>query len=148
MIRKFVRREHSAPKPIKTVLINAGILPFQMMLPGFLMFLGVTFLVQAGIIPQTMTMPEPNRPTKDLKIEAPVNPASQLLEAHRADCWTGSQKAKAELPGAAIVQFVKGGHTVYTKRHILVDAAFNEVLAEVGYGDKKSDVIDVVALCK
>lgn len=143
MIRKFFRREHSAPKSMRKALTTALFKPVQIMLPFVLMYGVVSLLVRTGIVPQVAVMPEPNRPTQDLKIEAPVS----LLEKHRAECWTGSEKPKAELPGAAIVQF-KDGRVVYTNKHALVDAAFNEVLASVGYGDKISDLIDPIALCE
>lgn len=75
-----------------------------------------------------------------------------VLDQHRDDCWTMEQAPKAELPGAAIIQFTDG-HTVYVKNTTprgfkLVDAAFNEALAIAGFGDKYSERIDVVALCK
>lgn len=89
--------------------------------------------------------------------EAPVDRApvkdspSYQMEKHRDTCWTMDEEPKAELPGAAIVQF-QSGHTEYVTNDTprgfkLVDAAFNEALAAVGYGDKTSDQIDVIALC-
>lgn len=74
-------------------------------------------------------------------------PAEHVLKAHQNECWGGSQEPKAQFPGAAIVR-LNDGRVVYTKKHVLVDAAFNEALANIGFGDKTSDKLDVVALCK
>lgn len=75
-----------------------------------------------------------------------------VLAKHKNTCWTSDQSPKADLPGAAIVQFTDTYRTVYVENTTprgfkLVDAAFNEALAAVGYGDVTSDKIDVIALC-
>jgi len=73
--------------------------------------------------------------------------AEKVLEQHQDECWTGSQQPKADLPGAAIVQF-PNGMVQYTTVHWKVDAAFNEALANIGFGDKISKKLDPIALCK
>lgn len=78
---------------------------------------------------------------------APGSPA-YVLEQHKDDCWTGDQKPKADLPGAAIVQWEKNGMVQYTTVHWKVSAAFDEALARIGYGDKMSNKLDPIALCK
>lgn len=78
---------------------------------------------------------------------APGSPA-YVLEQHKTDCWTGSQQAKADLPGAAIIQWTKNGMVQYTTVHWKVNVALNEAPAAIGYGDKTSDKLDVIALCK
>lgn len=72
--------------------------------------------------------------------------AEKVLEQHKDECWTGSQQPKADLPGAAIVQF-SNGMVQYTTVHWKVDAAFNEALANIGFGDKVSKKLDPIALC-
>jgi hypothetical protein len=110
-------------------------------------FLAVHWLTagQDNIINGT-TPEQRDQQVMDIREHAPNSPAG-VLSAHEDDCWTSEQQPKAELPGAAIVQF-KDGRTIYTKKHVLVDAAFNEALASIGFGDKTSDKIDVIALCK
>lgn len=90
--------------------------------------------------------PDANQSVTDTREPSKGTP-QYVLNKHRSECWVGNETPKAELPGAAIVQFVDG-RTVYTKKHSLVDAAFNEVLAQAGFDTKRSDNIVVVALCK
>lgn len=62
-------------------------------------------------------------------VQKPVKDSpAYVLGKHQDSCWTSEQDPKAELPGAAVVQF-------------------NEALAAIGYGDITSDKIDVIALC-
>ena len=78
---------------------------------------------------------------------APVKTSpTYVLSQHKDDCWSMNDQPKADLPGGAIIQFTNG-RTIYTQKHILVDAAFNEALAAIGYGDITSDEFDVIALC-
>ena len=93
-----------------------------------------------------ITQPYPSAPIMEERAPVKDSPAF-VWEKHKDDCWRGSDQPKAELPGAAIVQF-NSGKTVYTTKHVLVDEAFNEALANVGYGDKTSDRLEVIALCK
>lgn len=96
---------------------------------------------------------DPNRDAQVMDIREPAkNSPSYVMDKHRDDCWTMDEEPKADLPGAAIVQF-NSGKTVYVTNETprgfeLVDAAFSEALAAVGYGDVTSDEIDVIALCK
>lgn len=96
---------------------------------------------------------EQGTPGDAMEIREPVKDSpSFVYEKHKDTCWTMNEEPKAELPGAAIVQF-NDGRTKYVTNETprgfkLVDAAFNEALAAVGYGDKTSDKIDVIALCK
>lgn len=90
--------------------------------------------------------PTTSRDAMDIRENVPGSPDA-VLEEYRAECWTMGDEPKAELPGAAIVQF-HDGRTIYTQKHVLVDAAFNEALAAVGYGEKTSDRIEVIALCR
>jgi hypothetical protein len=88
------------------------------------------------------------------EIANPVLPGSpaDVLNRHLAECWVSEQAPKAELPGAAIVVY-PSGKAVYVnnktpKGFKIVDIAFDEALAAIGYGDKTTDEFDVVALCK
>ncbi len=91
------------------------------------------------------TFPDRDQQVMDIREPAKHSPAA-VLSAHEDECWNAQQNPKADLPGAAIVQF-NNGKTIYTKNHKLVDAAFNEALAAIGFGDKTSDKIEVIALC-
>jgi hypothetical protein len=96
--------------------------------------------------------PTQGREVMDIREAAPHTPDAVMSQKKvQKQCWTMNEDPKAELPGAAVVQF-KSGYTKYVtndtpKGYKLVDAAFNEALAAVGYGDKTSDQIDVIALC-
>lgn len=120
----------------------------------------VGFIVVAFIMTHWLTAGQDNiingmgdgsKPTQEQIMQgrenAPGSPA-YVLEQHKADCWTSSDEPKADLPGAAIVQWTKNGMVQYTTVHWKVDAAFNEALAAIGFGDKTSDKLDVIALCK
>lgn len=87
----------------------------------------------------------------DIREPAKGSP-SAVMEKHGHECWTSKQEPKADLPGAAVVQY-PSGKTVYVdnstpKGYKIVDAAFNEALAAVGYGDVTTDAFEVIALCK
>lgn len=96
---------------------------------------------------------DPNRDAQVMDIREPAkgSPAA-VMAKHKDHCWTSKQEPLADLPGAAVVQF-NSGKTIYVTNDTprgfkLVDAAFNEALAAVGYGDVTSDEIEVIALCK
>lgn len=72
--------------------------------------------------------------------EAALPPAALLQ--HQSDCWTGSQKAPVEWPGAAVVRDTQTGEVVYTTDHELVDIALDNVFG------KHSDLYETIALCK
>lgn len=134
-----------APKTLKEAGMRA--LKNALKLTAFVAigFLMVHWLVggQDEIIGSTS--PEQGADVMEIREPAKDSPA-YVLGKHQDECWNSSQEPKADLPGAAIVQF-KSGKTIYTKNHKLVDAAFNEALAAIGFGDKTSDKIDVIALC-
>lgn len=100
----------------------------------------------------TNTTPNAGREVMDIREPAENSPAAVMSQKKvQKQCWTKDEAPKAELPGAAVVQF-KSGYTEYVTNDTprgfkLVDAAFNEALAAIGYGDKTSDKIDVIALC-
>lgn len=109
---------------------------------------GIVYFLNGHVMNMTFVQPQAPHQSTEVAKDSPAG----LFEMHKDDCWRGSDMPKAELPGAAIVQFEKTGKAIYisneTPRGVrLVDAAFNEVLAQIGYGDKESDKIDVVALC-
>lgn len=95
--------------------------------------------------PQFINNPNSGATAMSVREDAAHSPEG-VLNKHRTECWTMSQPALAEKPTAAIVQF-KDGRAVYTQKSSLVDAALNEALAAIGYGDKTSEKIDVIALC-
>jgi len=80
---------------------------------------------------------------------APVKDSPEyLLKQYDSVCWTEHEQPLAQLPGAAIVQYTNG-HTVYTRDHDLVDAAFSESLHGLGFNKEPvSDRIDPIALCR
>lgn len=96
--------------------------------------------------------PNQGREVMDIREAAPHSPDAVMSQKKvQKECWTKDEDPKAELPGAAVVQF-KSGYTEYVtndtpKGWKLVDAAFNEALANIGFGDKVSDLIDPIALC-
>lgn len=132
------------PKTFKQAI--AGSLTFSAMCLGGLVFgfLAVHWLT-GGVGNMTM---QPNH--EGSSAARPLSPGSPeyVLKQHQADCWTGNQEKKADLPGAAIIQWEKNGMVQYTTVHWKVSAAFNEALASIGYGDKVSHKLDVIALCK
>lgn len=100
----------------------------------------------------TNTTPNAGREVMDIREPAKNSPSAVMSQKKvQKQCWTMDEAPKAELPGAAVVQF-KSGYTEYVTNETprgfkLVDAAFNEALAAVGYGDVVSEKIDVIALC-
>lgn len=86
----------------------------------------------------------------DLRKPAKGSPAAVLAKHPLGEqCWTEKDEPLADLPGHAIVQF-DSGKTIYTGKHALVDAAFNEALAAIGYADHRDNLpfSNVIALCK
>lgn len=73
-----------------------------------------------------------------------------VLQKHADTCWTSSQKAKAQLPGAAIIRWNRNGKVEYvknTENYMIVDSAFAEVLSSIGMGKEPKNNFEVVALC-
>lgn len=86
----------------------------------------------------------------DIREYAKDSPA-YVLDQHRKTCWTSKQIPKAALPGAAVIQF-KDGHAEYVTNdtpvgYKLVDIAFKQALASIGYGPKIKTSIETIALC-
>ena len=132
---------------LKKGLLNAGKIAFGLAV-GFLFVHWMTGGQDEIINGTTGSLPSQEAPVD----RAPVKDSpSYVMEKHSKTCWTSEQEPKADLQGAAIVQF-NSGKTVYVtndtpRGYKLVDAAFNEALAAIGYGDKTSDEITVIALC-
>lgn len=119
---------------LKTVVLYVGV--------AMLAFVAVHWLT-GGV--QNMTM----QPHEDHSVVKPLSPGSPeyVFNQHKADCWNGTMEKKADFPGAAIIQW-SNGMVQYTTVHWKVSAAFDEVLASIGYGDKTTKKFDVIALCK
>lgn len=84
-------------------------------------------------------------------IRAPVEGSpAYVLGQHRADCWTAAEQ-RSVLPSAAIVQRTGGrlsGLTIHTADAAIVDAAFSEVLNQLGFeAEPTTDRFRVIALC-
>lgn len=83
-------------------------------------------------------------------VEPVASPEQVLVDAHADDCWASTDAPLADLPGAAIVRLGRGDDTrvIYTTKRRLVDAAFTEALASIGYAeDPGDDGIETVRLC-
>ena len=104
-------------------------------------------LVGASLLPPSITYaPHALGQIEDMGgAHAKGSPAA-VWAKHKDSCWQGTDSAKADIPGAAIVQ-MRDGLTVYTQRPALVSSASDEVMASMGYGNHDDARIVVIALC-
>lgn len=141
-VKQFVRREHK-PVSLKARLKRVGAL---LVLDAVLMG-GAALFVGQHTVDATMVTPE--SPVAPNVTEAEPTKADRLMARYDDVCWDGSEKPLADLPGAAIVRYANG-EVEYVKdanNHKVVEAAFNEALANIGYGDVTSDRLDPMAMC-
>lgn len=114
------------PRTLRYTILAAIVLPVGFLIGGLS---AIAFLDADDTADVTIT----DRATE------PPSQAKQLLDAHRDDCWTGTEPALVKVPGHVIVAY-PDDRAVYSAR--LVAPALESIF------DNRDVAFTVVAFCK